>query len=73
MFCSLLAEQVWKQLRLIRESFSNFREPRNVAQFGRVLEWGSSGRWFESTHSDYVVYFSSSSFKNSMNSAGVCA
>ena len=23
-----------------------------VAQFGRVLEWGSSGRWFESSHSD---------------------
>ena len=23
-----------------------------MAQFGRVLEWGSSGRWFESSHSD---------------------
>ena len=25
---------------------------RGVAQFGRVPEWGSGGRWFESSHSD---------------------
>ena len=23
-----------------------------MAQFGRVPEWGSGGRWFESSHSD---------------------
>ena len=23
-----------------------------VAQFGRALEWGSRGRWFDSSHSD---------------------
>lgn len=27
-------------------------EYRGVAQFGRVPEWGSGGRWFESSHSD---------------------
>lgn len=27
---------------------------RGVAQFGRVPEWGSGGRWFESSHSDHV-------------------
>ena len=25
-----------------------------MAQFGRVLEWGSRGRWFESSHSDQI-------------------
>ena len=25
-----------------------------MAQFGRVPEWGSGGRWFESSHSDHV-------------------
>lgn len=31
---------------------------RNVAQSGRVLQWGCSGRWFESNHSDELkVYF----------------
>ncbi len=28
---------------------------RGVAQFGRVPEWGSGGRWFESSHSDHVA------------------
>ncbi len=27
---------------------------RGVAQFGRVPEWGSGGRWFESSHSDHI-------------------
>ena len=27
---------------------------RGVAQLGRVPEWGSGGRWFESSHSDHV-------------------
>ena len=25
-----------------------------VAKFGIALEWGSRGRWFESSHSDHV-------------------
>ena len=24
-----------------------------VAQFGSALEWGSRGRWFDSSHSDH--------------------
>ena len=35
---------------------------RGVAQFGRVLEWGSSGRWFESSHSDQGIWLMSSTF-----------
>ena len=26
-----------------------------VAQFGSALEWGSRGRWFDSSHSDQVA------------------
>ncbi len=29
------------------------RDP-GVAKFGIALEWGSRGRWFESSHSDHV-------------------
>ena len=29
------------------------RKP-GVAKFGIALEWGSRGRWFESSHSDHV-------------------
>lgn len=28
---------------------------RGVAQFGSVLEWGSSGRWFESSRPDHYL------------------
>ena len=28
---------------------------RGVAQFGRVPDWGSGGRWFESSHSDQYI------------------
>jgi hypothetical protein len=28
---------------------------RGVAQHGSVLEWGSSGRWFESSRPDYEI------------------
>ena len=31
---------------------------RGVAQFGRVPEWGSGGRWFESSHSDHEKDYS---------------
>ena len=27
-----------------------------VAKFGIALEWGSRGRWFESSHSDQSEY-----------------
>ena len=26
-----------------------------VAKFGIALEWGSRGRWFESSHSDHLM------------------
>ena len=26
-----------------------------VAKFGIALEWGSRGRWFESSHSDHEI------------------
>ena len=29
------------------------RDP-GVAKFGIALEWGSRGRWFESSHSDHM-------------------
>ena len=35
-------------------SIISFVVRRGVAQFGRVPEWGSGGRWFESSHSDHV-------------------
>ena len=28
---------------------------RNVAQPGSALDWGSRGRWFESSHSDFKI------------------
>ena len=31
------------------------RQFPGVAKFGIALEWGSRGRWFESSHSDHVV------------------
>ena len=36
--------------RLVRR-----RNP-GVAKFGIALEWGSRGRWFESSHSDHAEY-----------------
>ena len=45
---------------------------RGVAQFGRVPEWGSGGRWFESSHSDQRCLILSSTFfclQNSLYSA----
>ncbi len=27
-----------------------------VAKFGIALEWGSRGRWFDSSHSDHAEY-----------------
>ena len=36
-----------------RETAKN--EYPGVAKFGIALEWGSRGRWFESSHSDQVM------------------
>ena len=35
-----------------------------MAKFGIALEWGSRGRWFESSHSDqnWEVFFDTSQF-----------
>ena len=34
---------------------SEQNEYPGVAKFGIALEWGSRGRWFESSHSDHVA------------------
>ena len=36
---------------------------RGVAQPGSALEWGSSGRWFESSRPDHFIIF---------HRAGIC-
>ena len=34
-----------------------------VAKFGIALEWGSRGRWFESSHSDQTIRLESVNFR----------
>ena len=38
----------------IIEPYEGTTEYPGVAKFGIALEWGSRGRWFESSHSDHA-------------------
>ena len=38
---------------LILADITQSRKHPGVAKFGIALEWGSRGRWFESSHSDH--------------------
>ena len=49
--------------RLVRR-----RNP-GVAKFGIALEWGSRGRWFESSHSDQNVLMKDATQKTPHKSA----
>ncbi len=59
-------------LRNIIEVFAEKRGYLGVAQFGSVLEWGSRGRRFESSHPDtdflrcQEVFFSFSPFRHNL-------
>ena len=41
---------MWYDIQAVRGQL--IREYPGVAKFGIALEWGSRGRWFESSHSD---------------------
>ena len=55
--------QVWYLILADSESVRNMVHP-GVAKFGIALEWGSRGRWFESSHSDHENGLKSKGFKS---------
>ena len=48
-------------MRLVYINFVSVKRIRDVAQSGRVLVWGASGRRFKSCHPDYIISINNSS------------
>ena len=57
-FPAILAPQPPELIDVSQSSFYLSAPVRDVAQSGRVLEWGSSGRGFESRRPDHPPPFS---------------